>query len=186
MNNQTANVDFYLGALGPHGFCGYFDRLCQEPDRQMYLIKSGPGCGKSTMMRKIAEASPLPVQRIHCSSDPDSLDGVILVAFLLGWPANEIVIPIILMAYLSQGSLLEYESLAQLHTLLAANGWSWLTAACVLLFCLFHWPCSTTLLTVRRETGSWRWTALAAALPTALGVAACTLLCTFVHILGLN
>ena len=78
MNNQTANVDFYLGALGPHGFCGYFDRLCQEPDRQMYLIKSGPGCGKSTMMRKIAEASPLPVQRIHCSSDPDSLDGVIL------------------------------------------------------------------------------------------------------------
>ena len=114
------------------------------------------------------------------------LDGVILVAFLLGWPANEIVIPIILMAYLSQGSLLEYESLAQLHTLLAANGWSWLTAACVLLFCLFHWPCSTTLLTVRRETGSWRWTALAAALPTALGVAACTLLCTFVHILGLN
>lgn len=114
------------------------------------------------------------------------MDGVILVAFLLGWPANEIVIPIILMAYLSQGSLLEYESLAQLHTLLAANGWSWLTAACVLLFCLFHWPCSTTLLTVRRETGSWRWTALAAALPTALGVAACTLLCTFVHILGLN
>lgn len=78
MNNQTANVDFYLGALGPHGFQGYFDRLCQEQDRQMYLIKSGPGCGKSTMMRKIAEASPLPVQRIHCSSDPDSLDGVIL------------------------------------------------------------------------------------------------------------
>ena len=74
MNNQTANVDFYLGALGPHGFCGYFDRLCHEPGRQMYLIKSGPGCGKSTMMRKIAEASPFPVQRIHCSSDPDSLD----------------------------------------------------------------------------------------------------------------
>ena len=77
MTNQTANVDFYLGALGPHGFCGYFDRLCQEPDRQMYLIKSGPGCGKSTMIRKIAEASPLPVQRIHCSSDPDSLDGAL-------------------------------------------------------------------------------------------------------------
>lgn len=78
MNNQTANVDFYLGALGPHGFQGYFDRLRQEPDRQMYLIKSGPGCGKSTMMRKIAEATPRTVQRIHCSSDPDSLDGVIL------------------------------------------------------------------------------------------------------------
>ena len=114
------------------------------------------------------------------------LDGVILVAFLLGFPANEIVIPIILMAYLSQGSLLEYDSLAQLQSLLTANGWSWVTGVCVLLFCLFHWPCSTTLLTIRKETGSWRWTALAAALPTAVGVAACVLFCTFVHLLGLN
>ena len=114
------------------------------------------------------------------------LDGVILVAFLLGFPANEIVIPIILMAYLSQGSLLEYESLAQLQGLLTANGWSWVTAVCVLLFCLFHWPCSTTLLTIRKETGSWGWTALAAALPTGLGVAVCILFCTFVHLMGVN
>ena len=112
------------------------------------------------------------------------LDGVILVAFLLGFPANEIVIPIILMAYLSQGSLLEYESLAQLQSLLTANGWSWVTGVCVLLFCLFHWPCSTTLLTIRKETGSWRWTALAAVLPTGLGVAVCVAFCTFVHLLG--
>ena len=112
------------------------------------------------------------------------LDGVILVAFLLGFPANEIVIPIILMAYLSQGSLLEYDSLAQLQSLLTANGWSWGTGVCVLLFCLFHWPCSTTLLTIRKETGSWRWTALAAVLPTAVGVAVCVAFCTFVHFLG--
>ena len=112
------------------------------------------------------------------------LDGVILVAFLLGFPANEIVIPIILMAYLSQGSLLEYESLAQLQSLLVANGWNWVTGVCVLLFCLFHWPCSTTLLTIRKETGSWGWTALAAAVPTGLGVAVCILFCTFVHLLG--
>lgn len=114
------------------------------------------------------------------------LDGVILVAFLLGFPANEIVIPIILMAYLSQGSLIEYESLAQLQSLLTANGWSWVTAVCMLLFCLFHWPCSTTLLTIRKETGSWGWTALGALLPTGLGVAVCMLFCTFVHLLGLN
>ena len=112
------------------------------------------------------------------------LDGVILAAFLLGWPANEIVVPIILMAYLSQGSLLEYESLTQLHALLAANGWSWVTAACVLLFCLFHWPCSTTLLSIRKETGSWGWTALTAALPTALGVLSCALLCALARLFG--
>ena len=114
------------------------------------------------------------------------LDGVILVAFLLGFPANEIVIPIILMAYLSQGSLIEYESLAQLQSLLVANGWSWVTAVCMLLFCLFHWPCSTTLLTIRKETGSWGWTALGALLPTGVGVAVCILFCTFVHLVGLN
>lgn len=114
------------------------------------------------------------------------LDGVILVAFLLGFPANEIVIPIILMAYLSQGSLIEYESLAQLQSLLVSNGWSWVTAVCMLLFCLFHWPCSTTLLTIRKETGSWGWTALGALLPTGLGITVCMLFCTFVHLVGLN
>ncbi len=102
------------------------------------------------------------------------MDGVILCAFLLGLPANEIVLPIILMAYLSQGSLTELGSLEQLRTLLMANGWTWHTAVCVAIFTLFHWPCSTTLLTVKKETGSWKWTALAALLPTALGFAACT------------
>ena len=103
------------------------------------------------------------------------LDGVILIAFILGFPANEIVMPIILMAYTAQGSLQELGGLAEIQALLTAHGWTRTTAVCVLLFCLLHWPCSTTLLTIRKESGSWKWTGLAALLPTALGVAACML-----------
>jgi len=101
------------------------------------------------------------------------MDGVILLAFLLGFPANEIVVPCILMGYLSAGSLTEYGSLAQLHALLSANGWTAVTALCVLLFTLFHFPCGTTCLTIWRETRSAKWTALAAVLPTAVGMGLC-------------
>ncbi len=103
------------------------------------------------------------------------MDGVILMAFILGFPANEIVIPIILMAYMQQGSLLEADNLMQMKQLFVDNGWTWVTAVNVMLFSLLHWPCSTTLLTVKKETGSWKWTALAAALPTVVGVAVCML-----------
>ncbi len=102
------------------------------------------------------------------------LDGVILAAFLLGFPANEIVLPIILMAYLQAGRLVEAGSSAALLSLLTANGWTAKTALCMVLFCLFHWPCSTTCLTIHKETGSWRWTAVAALLPTLLGFLTCT------------
>lgn len=71
------SVDFFLGTTTPAGFKGYFRQLGQEPGMQLYLIKSGPGCGKSTMMKQLAQRSAGPVQRIHCSSDPDSLDGVV-------------------------------------------------------------------------------------------------------------
>lgn len=101
------------------------------------------------------------------------LDGVILMAFILGLPANEIVLPIILMAYLSQGSLTEYESLSSLRGLLTQNGWTPITALCTALFSLMHWPCSTTLLTIKKETGSLKWTCAAILLPTLLGMAAC-------------
>ncbi len=103
------------------------------------------------------------------------MDGVILLAFILGFPANEIVVPIIIMAYLAQGSILELGSLAQMKALFVENGWTWVTAACTMLFSLMHWPCSTTLLTIRRETGSRKWTALAFAIPTAAGILACLL-----------
>ena len=108
------------------------------------------------------------------------LDGFILLAFLLGFPANEIVVPCILMGYLSTGALTDYSSLAELHGLLAANGWTTVTAVCALLFTLFHFPCGTTCLTIWRETGSGKWTALAAALPTAVGI----MLCMAVHLIG--
>ena len=104
---------------------------------------------------------------------PFGLDGVILAAFLLGWPANEIVIPVMLMAYLSSGTLVEYGDLTALGELLSAWGWTAGTAVCAALFALFHFPCSTTCLTIRRETGSWKWVALAAAIPTALGLGLC-------------
>ncbi len=118
----------------------------------------------------------------HCASflDPAArlmgLDGVILLAFILGFPANEIVVPVIIMAYMAQGSLLELGTLGEMKALFVANGWTWVTAASVMLFSLFHWPCSTTMLTIKKETGSLKWTAVAAILPTALGVAACVLL----------
>ena len=118
----------------------------------------------------------------HCCAFLDPLgralgmDGVILAAFLLGLPANEIVLPLILMAYLSQGTILEFDSLTQLKELLTANGWTWITALCTMVFSLMHWPCSTTLLTIKKESGSWKWTALAFFLPTAWGMGICFLL----------
>ena len=104
------------------------------------------------------------------------LDGMILLAFVLGFPANEIVIPILLMGYLSTGSLTDYQDLGQLRQLLLANGWTWQTALSAVIFTLFHFPCGTTCATIRKETGSFKWTLLAVALPTAVGVAACILL----------
>lgn len=101
------------------------------------------------------------------------LDGVILIAFILGFPANEIVLPIILMAYLSNGSLSELSSLSAMREILVSNGWSILTAINIVILYLFHWPCSTTVLTIKKETGSIKWTALSIILPTAIGFLIC-------------
>ncbi len=101
------------------------------------------------------------------------MDGVILMAFILGLPANEIVIPIIIMAYMAQGSLLEFDSLAQLRDLLVNNGWTWITAVSTMLFSLMHWPCTTTLLTFRKESGSIKWTAMSFLVPTVCGIVLC-------------
>ena len=101
------------------------------------------------------------------------LDGSILLAFILGFPANEIVLPAILMCYLAQGSLVEIPALGQLKALLLANGWTMETALCVLVFTLFHWPCATTCMTIHKETGSRKWTAAAFLLPAACGCVLC-------------
>ncbi|HLQ39715.1 MAG TPA: nucleoside recognition domain-containing protein [Tetragenococcus sp.] len=98
------------------------------------------------------------------------LDGVILMAFILGLPANEIVIPCMLMGYLATNTIVDYDSLAQLKTLLLDNGWTWLTAINMCLFTLYHWPCGTTLLTIKKETQSWKWTGISFLVPTVTGI----------------
>jgi len=110
------------------------------------------------------------------------MDGVILLAFILGLPANEVVLPLVLMMYSAGGVLPGAGHTGDLLGVLTAGGWTPLTAVCTLLFCLFHWPCSTTLLTVRRETGSLRWATLAALLPTLLGMGLCMLLTAAVRL----
>ena len=106
------------------------------------------------------------------------LDGVILLAFILGFPANEIVLPIALMAYLSTTKLSDYSSLESLSAVLIANGWTAKTAICTCIFTLFHFPCSTTLLTIYKETKSKKWAFVSVILPLITGF----LLCTFINL----
>ena len=113
------------------------------------------------------------------------LDGFILLAFILGLPANEIVIPILLMSYLGSGALMESDSLGAMKTLLVSRGWTWLTALNVMVFSLLHFPCGTTLLTIRHETGGWKWTVVAAWLTTVTAVVACLLIAQSARLLRL-
>ena len=112
------------------------------------------------------------------------LSGPILLAFLLGLPANEIVLPILLMFYSQSGMLVEGGS--QTGAMLAANGWTWTTAVCAILFSLNHFPCATTLLTIRKETGSCKWTAISFLLPTAIGICLCAVVHGFFCFFGLT
>lgn len=111
------------------------------------------------------------------------MDGVILLAFILSFPANELLIPLIILI-LTNGGVSDLGT-AQLLGLLASSGWSQLTAICTMIFTLFHWPCSTTLLTIRKETGSWKWTTVALLLPVIIGTALCVLLRVFYTLLFL-
>ena len=101
------------------------------------------------------------------------LDGVILLAFVLGFPANETVIPIMLMAYLSTGVMIDYASYRELGAILAAHGWTAVTALCFMIMCVFHFPCATTCVTIKKETGSKRLTAISILLPTCIGAVLC-------------
>lgn len=103
------------------------------------------------------------------------LDGFILLAFILGMPANEIVIPILIMSYMATGSMTDYTSLQELGNLLTDHGWTYLTALNLMLFSLLHWPCTTTLLTIKKETKSIKWTALGFLIPTAIAFFICTI-----------
>ncbi len=113
------------------------------------------------------------------------LDGYILLAFILGLPANEIVVPILLMSYLSTGYMIELDELAELHQVLISHGWTWLTALNTMLFCLLHWPCTTTLLSAYKESGSAKWTFLTFLLPTVIGFVVCFVVAQSARIVGL-
>ena len=112
------------------------------------------------------------------------LDGYILTAFILGLPANEIVLPIILMSYIGQGSLVNLEETMAIKEILLANGWTLLTGINVMIFTLLHFPCTTTLLTIKKETGSIKWTILAFILPTLCGLFICFLTNILFHIIS--
>ena len=118
---------------------------------------------------------------MHCAGFLDPLgrfmgmDGVILLAFLLGFPANEIVLPLIFMGYLSLGNLTEFTDLHAISQVLYRNGWTQLTACSVILFSLMHWPCATTCLTIYKETKSKKWTLAAILIPTFAGILCCAL-----------
>lgn len=108
------------------------------------------------------------------------LDGYILTAFILGMPANEIVLPIILMCYLKGGTLVNIEDTVEIGQILIHNGWNMLTAINVMLFTILHFPCTTTLLTIKKESGSWKWTLLSFVIPTVCGIVLC-MCTTFVY-----
>jgi len=114
------------------------------------------------------------------------LDGYILMAFILGFPANEIVFPILIMSYVSGGTMVQMESLADLrHLLIDQHGWTWLTGLSTVIFALCHWPCGTTLLTIQREQKNWRWTLLAAILPAGIGIIICMMITFIARVLHL-
>ena len=106
------------------------------------------------------------------------LDGVIIMAFLLGFPANEIVIPIMIMGYMSLGMITDMSDLNLLKDLLIDNGWTMVTAICVMLFSIFHFPCLTTIFTIKKETGKWKWTLLSFVIPLVIGISLCFLVKT--------
>ena len=108
------------------------------------------------------------------------MDGFILLAFILGMPANEIVLPILIMSYMSTGTMIELDSIAKLQNLfIVEHGWTWLTAVCTMLFSLLHYPCGTTLLTMKKESGSMKWTVLAAVIPLGVACTVCFLIAQF-------
>ncbi|MEG1982075.1 MAG: nucleoside recognition domain-containing protein, partial [Clostridia bacterium] len=136
------------------------------PAGAIIFILANTIVGDTTLLLKIASfLNPL--------AHGMGIDGVILFAFILGFPANEIVIPIMIMAYMAKGHMIEITNLVVLKSLFVNNGWTPLTAICTMLFSLMHFPCATTLLTIKKETSSWYWSIFAFLLPTMIGIFLC-------------
>ncbi len=142
----------------------------------IWLLANIPCGGSTLLLQGAALLDPLGALL--------GVDGMILLAFLMGFPANEIVLPVLLMGYLSAGTLVEYTSLEQLGAILTANGWTVMTALCTMVLCLLHFPCGTTCLTIRKETGSTKWMLAAMALPAVLGAAVCLLIRAAAAVIG--
>ena len=109
------------------------------------------------------------------------LDGIILTSFILGFPANEIVLPIIIMGYISSSVMMDISDLTIIKDLFISNGWTIITAICMIIFVIFHFPCSTTMITIYKETKSLKWTLLSFVLPLFIGI----IICLFVNFVGL-
>ncbi len=110
------------------------------------------------------------------------LDGAILLGFILGFPANEIVLPIILMIYMANGTMIEFSNLSVVYEILVQNDWTILTAICMIIFTLFHFPCSTTMITIYKETKSIKWTLISFFLPLVIGFILCVSISNLINI----
>ncbi len=102
------------------------------------------------------------------------IDGVILLAFLIAIPANEIVVPTMIMGYLAATQMTEFDDISQTAALFHAHNWTLMTAVCLMLFSLLHYPCSTATWTIYRETGSVKWTLWANLMPLSIAIVTCT------------
>jgi ferrous iron transport protein B len=153
------------------------------------IVMAAPAGGLIWLLSHITVAGSSFTDRIAAFLDPlghaIGLDGVILLAYIIAIPANEIVVPTILMAYTGATMLIQVESLPQLRALLADQAhWTLLTAVCLMLFCVLHNPCSTTIWTMYKETGSVKWTVLGALLPLAIAFAVTLAVAQIAHLLG--
>lgn len=174
---QTANFKYLVPKLNTFLKASHVTVVYpyHKKSRLNYIDKSTGEILKSGRTVTAGDASLLS----HCTEFLDpfgrmmGLDGVILLAFILGFPANEIVVPIIIMAYSEGTALTEISELSALKDLFISNGWTSVTAICMVIFVLFHFPCSTSCITVYKETKSLKWTAVSFALPTVIGIALC-------------
>jgi ferrous iron transport protein B len=151
------------------------------------VVMAAPCGGLAWLLGNIRVADRSLMAHASTALDPlgraIGLDGIILLAYVIAIPANEIVVPTMLMAYLSAGMMTELGGLDELRGLLVGtHGWTMLTAVCLMLFSLLHNPCSTTILTIWKETRSARWTAVGALMPLAIAFAVCFVVATAVRL----
>ncbi|MDQ0194056.1 nucleoside recognition domain-containing protein [Paenibacillus wynnii] len=112
------------------------------------------------------------------------MDGFIIMAFILGLPANEIVLPILLMGYMSSGAMVDIEGLGSIKDIFLAQGWTWLTALSMMLFSLLHYPCGTTLINIYKETKSMKWAVLSAVIPLGIAITVTFTVAQLVRLFG--